>query len=310
MTYVHCPEQMKITLVRNGIFPITRDKNGILLKHVPETGYNFPGTLQGEGKMAGIPVLFIRTSGCNLRCIWETVSGDINICDTSYASCYPEETEDWEIDDIIYTIKLNSQSIRHIVISGGEPTTQPIALVQLARQLKQKLRYHITLETNGVIFIPELANWIDLFSISPKLSSSEPTEAKISKLKKPINESYIQDHKKFRRNIDTIQKYINACMDMGSYYADKPDSIQKRLQYKDFQLKFVISRQSDVEEIRKDFIDHLTFVEPEDIVLMPLGSTREILSNTFFMTAEMAVKNGWRFTPRVHIDLFNDKTGV
>jgi 7-carboxy-7-deazaguanine synthase len=301
---------MRITLVRNGVFPITRDKNGMPLKDNPETGYDFPGTLQGEGKLAGIPVLFIRTSGCNLRCIWETDSGDINICDTSYSSCFPEETEDWEIEDIIDTLKLNSQSIRHIVISGGEPTTQPIALVQLARQLKQKLRYHITLETNGVIYIPELAYWIDLFSISPKLSSSEPTAAKIKKLKKPINESYIRDHKKFRRNIDTIQKYINSCMDMGSYYADKPDSTQKRLQHKDFQLKFVISRQSDAEEIKKDFLDHLTFVELEDIVLMPLGNTRDFLSNTYFMTAELAVKNGWRFTPRIHIDLFDIKQGV
>jgi 7-carboxy-7-deazaguanine synthase len=301
---------MKITLVRNGVFPITRDKNGVATNFHPETGYDFPGTLQGEGKLAGIPVIFIRTSGCNLRCIWETDSGDLNICDTPYASCYPEETEEWEINDIINTLKFNSHFIRHIVISGGEPTTQPIALVQLARQIKQKLRFHITLETNGIIYIPELVNWIDLFSISPKLSSSEPTAQKLKKLTKPIHESYIMDHKKFRRNIDTIQKYINSCMDMGSYYADRPDREQKRLQSKDFQLKFVISRQSDIEEIRQDFLDHLTFVEPEDVVLMPLGSTREFLSKTHVLTAELAVKNGWRFSPRIHIDLFNDKAGV
>jgi 7-carboxy-7-deazaguanine synthase len=132
----------------------------------------------------------------------------------------------------------------------------------------------------------------------------------LKKLTKPIHESYIMDHKKFRRNIDTIQKYINSCMDMGSYYADRPDREQKRLQSKDFQLKFVISRQSDIEEIRQDFLDHLTFVEPEDVVLMPLGSTREFLSKTHVLTAELAVKNGWRFSPRIHIDLFNDKAGV
>jgi 7-carboxy-7-deazaguanine synthase len=301
---------MKITLVRNGVFPITRDKYGKLLRNRPETGYDFPGTLQGEGKLAGIPVLFVRTNGCNLRCIWETESGDINICDTPYSSCYPEDSEEWEIKDIIETIKTNSQFIKHIVISGGEPTTQPISLVQLARQLKQKLGFHTTLETNGIIFIPELMNWIDLFSISPKLSSSEPTALKARKLKKPIDESFFRDHKRFRRNIDTIQKYINACMDMGSYYADKPDSTQKRLQSKDFQLKFVISGPSDVDEIKRDFLEHLIFIEPEDIVLMPLGETREFLSKTFFMTAEMAIKNGWRFTPRLHIDLFDNRQGA
>jgi len=303
-------EAMKIILVRNGVFPVTRDKNGSLLKKKPETGYDFPGTLQGEGKMAGIPVLFIRTSGCNLRCMWEVESGEINLCDTAYSSCWPEETEEWEIEDIIKTIKVNSQFIKHIVISGGEPTTQPIALVQLARQLKQKLGYHITLETNGTIYIPELANWIDMFSISPKLSSSEPTARKVRKLSKTIDESFIRDHKRFRRNIDTIQKYINACMDMGSYYADKPDSAQKRLNSKDFQLKFVVSKPSDVDEIRQDFLEKLVFVEPEDIMLMPLGGNREFLSKTFFLTAELAIRNGYRFTPRLHIDLFDNKSGV
>jgi len=301
---------MKIILVKNGVFPVTRDKDGKPLSQRPETGYDFPGTLQGEGKMAGIPILFIRTSGCNLRCIWETESGEINLCDTPYASCYPEETEEWEIEDIIDTIKVNSQFIKHIVISGGEPTTQPIALVQLARQIKQKLHYHVTLETNGTIFVPELVNWIDMFSISPKLSSSEPTAIKARKLMKPIDEAYFRDHKKFRRNIVVIQKYINACMDMGSYYADKPDSTQRKLQSRDFQLKFVISRRSDIDEIKRDFLTNLVFIEPEDIVLMPLGGTREFLSGTFFMTAELAVRNGWRFTPRLHIDLFDIKPGV
>jgi 7-carboxy-7-deazaguanine synthase len=301
---------MSIILVRNGVFPLTRDKSGNLLSVRPETGYDFPGTLQGEGKMAGIPVLFIRTSGCNLRCMWETESGKTSLCDTPYSSCYVEETEEWEIEDIIETIRANSRFIKHIVISGGEPATQPIALVQLAQQIKQKLGFHITLETNGTIFIPELSSWIDMFSISPKLSSSEPTAAKIKKLKQPVDESYIRDHKRFRRNIDAIQKYINACMDMGSYYADKPYSPQKRLKYKDFQLKFVVSGPSDIEEIKKDFLEKLVFVEPEDIVLMPLGGTREFLSKTFFMTAELAIRNGWRFTPRLHIDLFDNKPGV
>jgi 7-carboxy-7-deazaguanine synthase len=301
---------MNIILVRNGVFPVTRDKYGEPLKNKPETGYDFPGTLQGEGKMAGIPVLFIRTSGCNLRCMWKTESGDINLCDTPYSSCYPDEPEEWRIEDIIDTVKTNSQFIRHIVISGGEPTTQPIALVQLARKIKQKLGFHVTLETNGTIFIPELINWIDMFSISPKLSSSDPTPSKARKLKIPVDESFFLDHKRFRRNTDVIQKYINACMDMGSYYADKPDSMQKRLKSRDFQLKFVISGPSDIDEIKRDFIDHLVFVEPEDIVLMPLGGSREFLSKTFFMTAELAIKNGWRFTPRLHIDLFDNKPGV
>lgn len=301
---------MKITLVENGISPVTKDKYGIPLNELPKTGFDFPGTIQGEGKLAGIPVIFIRTSGCNLRCTWETDSGEISICDTPYASHYPEENEEWEIDDIISIIKYNSEKIHHIVISGGEPTIQPLPLLQLVRRLKQNLGYHVTLETNGVIFIPELVYWVDLFSISPKLSTSEPTLKKGRKMINPVDKEHIRDHKKFRRNIDTIQKYINACMDMGSYYADKPDGIPSRLLSKDFQLKFVISKESDISEIRYDFLDHLTFIEPEDILLMPLGGNKNLLGYTSLMTAKLAIKNGWRFTPRLHIDLFDDLRGV
>jgi 7-carboxy-7-deazaguanine synthase len=301
---------MKITLVKNGIFPVTKDISGIPLNEKPATDFPFPGTLQGEGKLTGIPVLFIRTSGCNLRCTWETDSGEISICDTPFSSHYPQETEEWEINDIVSIIRFNTSHIRHIVISGGEPTIQPFPLLQLVRQLKQKLGHHVTLETNGIIYIPELAYWVDLFSISPKLSSSEPTPGKVRKLDQPVDKAHIRDHKKFRRNIDTIQKYINACMNMGSYYADKPDGIPARLASKDFQLKFVISKESDIAEIKKDFLDHLTFVEPEDIILMPVGGNRNILKHTSLMTAKLAIQNGWRYTSRLHIDLFDDKDGV
>jgi 7-carboxy-7-deazaguanine synthase len=297
---------MKIKLVKEGIFPITKDREGKSLPHRPNTGYAFPGTIQGEGKEAGIPVLFVRTSGCNLRCTWETDDGEISICDTPYASHDPAETEEWEVRDIVETIRQNCAVIRHLVISGGEPTIQPVPLVELASAVKQNLGLHITLETNGVYFIPGLAQWIDLFSISPKLSSSEPTKAKNKHLEVPVDPSYIRDHKKFRRNITTIQKYINACMAPGSYYGDQPDKSRNKKNNKDFQLKFVVSRVSDIDEIEHDFLAHLNFVRNEDIILMPAGGTQEFMQKTMQITAMYAVQKGWRFTPRLQIDLFND----
>jgi 7-carboxy-7-deazaguanine synthase len=112
-----------------------------------------------------------------------------------------------------------------VIISGGEPTLQPLPLVELARNLKRELNVHITLETNGVLFIPELATHIDLFSISPKLSSSDPDQKKNRLLDHPVEQNYIRDHKKFRRNPDTLQKYINACLHKGSYYGDEPEPL-------------------------------------------------------------------------------------
>lgn len=53
-------------LAKDGIFPITKDKDGKLLKEVPASGLHVAGTIQGEGKLNGIPSLFIRLAGCNL----------------------------------------------------------------------------------------------------------------------------------------------------------------------------------------------------------------------------------------------------
>ena len=54
---------MKINLVENGVFPITKDADGNLLEGALDTGLSSPGTVQGEGKLLGTSCLFIRTSG-------------------------------------------------------------------------------------------------------------------------------------------------------------------------------------------------------------------------------------------------------
>ena len=301
---------MEIKLVKNGIFPVTRTAGGQPAEHMPDTGFAIPGTLQGEGKLAGIPVLFIRTSGCNLRCTWTTPEGKVSICDTPYASHFPGEVDIMDTGEVVDMVRANLGPIKHVIISGGEPTLQPLPLVELSRYLKKELNVHITLETNGIIFIPELATHIDLFSISPKLKSSDPDVKKNRLLEYPVEQNYIRDHKKFRRNPDTLQKYITACIHKCSYYGDEPASTPRRKSDKDFQLKFVITSESDIDEIRQDFLDHLSFVEPVDVLLMPVGGTPELLRESVQMTARLAIQHGFRYTPRLQIDLFGDRAGT
>jgi 7-carboxy-7-deazaguanine synthase len=301
---------MKINLVRNGIFPVTRTAGGETAETPPATGYGFPGTLQGEGKLSGVPALFIRTSGCNLRCTWISPQGELSVCDTPYASHYPGDVEARETSEIVSTVRNNLGSIRHIVISGGEPTLQPGPLSELAKGLKKELDIHITIETNGVLFIPELVKYVDFFSISPKLKSSEPDKKKNKLMELPVEENYIRDHRKFRINIDTLQKYINACMNLGTYYGERPGSEPTRKPNKDFQLKFVISEEGDMEEIQKDFLDHLSFVYPDDVILMPVGGTPELLQKTSHLAVRLAIQNGFRYSPRLQIDLWGDTAGT
>lgn len=114
-------------------------------------------SIQGEGIWVGIPSVFIRVSGCNLRCVW---------CDTPYASWNPEGPM-LTVPEILRD--LGGISFRHVVLTGGEPMLfDPI--VDLACGL-QKDGYTITIETAGTVFrdLP-----CDLMSISPKLANSTP----------------------------------------------------------------------------------------------------------------------------------------
>ena len=258
----------------------------------------------------GVPVLFIRTSGCNLRCTWTTAAGKVSICDTPYSSHHTSEVAIMDTSEVVDTVRANLGPIGHVVISGGEPTLQPLPVTDLARRLKKELNVHLTLETNGVLYVPELAAHIDLFSISPKLKSSEPDVKKNRLLEHPVDQNYIRDHRKFRRNTDTLQKYINACLHRGSYYGDEPGIPPRRKSNKDFQLKFVIARESDMDEIRQDFLDHLSFVDPGDVILMPVGGNPELLGESTDLTARLAIQYGFRYTPRLQIDLFGDTAGT
>jgi len=114
-------------------------------------------SVQGEGQWIGVPSVFVRVSGCNLRCVW---------CDTPYASWHPEGPVR-EVDDVVAEVQ--AQGVRHVVVTGGEPMLfEPT--VDLVNAL-QAAGHVITIETAGTVDLPLTPQ---LFSISPKLSHSAP----------------------------------------------------------------------------------------------------------------------------------------
>jgi 7-carboxy-7-deazaguanine synthase len=114
-------------------------------------------SIQGEGRFTGIPSVFVRTSGCNLRC-W--------FCDTPYSSWNPEG-EDQMVDQLVEQVR--DFNCEHVVITGGEPMLVK-DVVELTQRLKRNGR-HITIETAGTVDLPVEA---DLMSISPKRANSTP----------------------------------------------------------------------------------------------------------------------------------------
>lgn len=283
----------KLSLVEEGIFPIVLDKAGQPLCDRPKTGFDIPGTVQGEGKLAGLPSLFVRLASCNLRCMWQLPNGMVSKCDTAYASFHVGKVVEWDIDDIIAVIAHNLKGIGHVVISGGEPLLQAAALAVLCKRLKEKTGVHITIESNATLFDERVAENVDLISLSPKLSNSSPSDKKMEMLGLTASGPFVY-HAERRRNIVVVQKWVDAMRRQGT----------------DFQLKFVVSDESEAKEIQHDFLSHLANIKPSDVLVMPLGANMDELSLTSSHVLPLAIANGWRYSPRIHIELFGCKQGV
>lgn len=129
--------------------------------------YEIFQTLQGEGKYAGHPCIFVRTSGCNLRCTW---------CDTKHTSWHPEGTKQ-TVEQILSTTQ-QWEKIEHVVISGGEPMLQP-DLGELVDNFRRRGHF-VTIETAGTIYRDDVRP--DFFSISPKLAHSQPDDVRQRRL--------------------------------------------------------------------------------------------------------------------------------
>jgi len=153
-------------------------------------------SLQGEGFLAGTPSVFVRVSGCPLRCRW---------CDTKYA--WDERAGQYcDVEKIVQAVQ--HLPCKFVVITGGEPMINT-DLPELVRKLKA-CNKHITIETAGIAFLPDMP--CDLMSISPKLSNSVPLDAKLA----AIHEDLRLDIVVLRKLIDNYEyqlKFVVNCED-------------------------------------------------------------------------------------------------
>ena len=147
-------------------------------------------SIQGEGMFAGVPSLFIRTSGCPLRCWW---------CDTPYTSWKPEMKQQ-TLEEIASVIALTPA--RHVVITGGEPMLHPKEVGWLT-DFAHSLNKPVTIETNGTIH--ETCVKPTLWSVSPKLKSSTPDATQFP------NEAALHKRKMKEADLDLFQKSAPNC---------------------------------------------------------------------------------------------------
>jgi len=217
-------------------------------------------SLQGEGFLAGVPSVFVRIAGCPLRCRW---------CDTKYAWS-KEAGRQYSTDEIIWSVQ--QWPCRFVVITGGEPMVNP-DLPSLVRQLKSAGK-HITIETAGIAYIPDMP--CDLMSISPKLSNSVPEVPKLAAI-----------HKDSKLDLAVL----GALIDNYNY-----------------QLKFVVDSEADLPEI-EETLKKLTNTDREKIMLMPQAATRDELLAKSPMVADLCKRTGYAFSQRLQVLLWNNQKG-
>jgi 7-carboxy-7-deazaguanine synthase len=219
-------------------------------------------SVQGEGSLVGVPSVFVRTSGCQLRCTW---------CDTPYTSWQPEG-EDWSVDRILR--RVTEFGATHIVVTGGEPMIAP-EIVALTDEFR-RAGLHITVETAGTVYQRVEC---DLMSISPKLKNSVPVEREGGR--------WAAQHERLRWQSHVLQRLM----------ADYPH-----------QLKFVVADPNDLDEI--EAMRGELAVDARSIVLMPEGIDRDTLRERGEWIVEICKQRGYRFSPRLHIDLWGARRGV
>ncbi|CAK0750829.1 7-carboxy-7-deazaguanine synthase [Gammaproteobacteria bacterium] len=191
-------------------------------------------------------------------------------CDTPYTSWQPENKE-ITVDEVITGV--NKFNVKHIVITGGEPCIQAAHLVELCQKLHDQ-KHHLTVETNGTAFVAIKA---DLISLSPKLANSTPDNDRIWTVR----------HEQERINLAALRQFLDTY---------------------DCQIKFVVDTPQDLTEIEK-LVEQLN-IPSCLVILMPQGITEERIKQKQSWLAEMCKKYGYRYSPRLHINIWGERRGI
>jgi 7-carboxy-7-deazaguanine synthase len=161
------------------------------------------------------------------------------------------------------------------VLTGGEPLIAP-GIEELCAGLRER-DFHITIETAATIFKPVAC---DLASLSPKLSNSTPWQRGQGR--------FAARHEALRIQVPVIRSFLEAS---------------------DFQLKFVIDQPGDIAEVLQ-LLARLPPVPLDRVLLMPQGTTTEELHQRRAWLAEECKKHGFRYCPRLHIELYGNVRGT
>jgi organic radical activating enzyme len=237
-------------------------------------------SIQGEGKYSGVPSIFLRFGGCNLRCEGFNVSYKIEEksrigCDSFYA-VDRDFSNSWQkiekLIDIKNILSRYPQFVKDIVLTGGEPLVyakNPL-FIEILKFLKES-GFRVTVETNGTIFLDDFEEFKGItYSIALKLANSE----------EEFNKRFILDA-------------INSILDKSE----------------DIFFKFTIDKTSIKKGIAFEIKKIARFFPETKIYCMPVGKNREELNENSEAVLELCLKEGYFYSDRLQVRIWNDKKG-
>jgi organic radical activating enzyme len=233
-------------------------------------------SLQGEGKHAGRPSVFVRTSRCNLYCRW---------CDTPYTWNWrghgfehvggDESRFDAEQETLTLACEQVVEHVRrfpclNVVLTGGEPLLQAEACAELMQRLRAlEPGYRFDIETNGTLVPPpSMQALVDLYTVSPKLENSG------------------------------VRATLRLRPDALAYFAGDARAV----------FKFVLGAPAEVVEVLALLEAH--GIEPDRVFLMPQASSARGLRERGPEIAATCLEHGFRFSDRLHLHLYGPARGV
>lgn len=273
-------------------------------------------SLQGEGKYVGVPSVFLRTFGCNFTCsgfgMPKGQQSDERIviaksvdqyktydslplvrtgCD-SYASWDPAfkhlspVLDTNSIVDSITDMLPNKKWVNeHLIITGGEPLLGwQRSFEDLLTEDRMKSLKSLTFETNGTqTLTDDFKKFLYKYSTKSGRGTTEVVFSVSAKLS-PSGESWDD--------------------------AIKPKIVDEYQGYGEVYLKFVVDKETDIYEIEKAVDAYREAGVRGEVYLMPVGGTADLYFSNYQAVAEMAMKKGWRYSPRLQVDIWRNAWGT
>lgn len=236
-------------------------------------------TLQGEGPSAGAPAVFVRTSRCNLHCVWCDTDHTWNFEGTPWThekdrlpgyAKYRKSDVTFEIQPTEVARHVLEYGCPRVVLTGGEPLLQEEELLEIVHAIRAAMPSCVfEVETNGTrLPSPAFTDAVDQFNVSPKLSNSGMAES------------------------------LRISPAALGFFATSPRAW----------FKFVVASPDDLLEIQTLVT---RFALPAARVqLMPEGRTASELDQSATWLADLCRDLGYRFCDRLHVRLWGDRRGV